>query len=168
MDGRGRVTFSGFSFRSAASSSLRKEYPDDSRNMLIHRFHDRTSLGKNGKTATYARKNRNEVPYRDLLVPEINLTIRTGDTISIHGLLFDDLTVGEMKRDGFCGPVYLKDSDDVIHECELTASNPEYADGSPLNGLVFTVDCPRESGLKAEVVKWSFRKAIPRRAGKTA
>ena len=111
-------------------------------------------------------KPRKEVPFRDLLVPEITLTIRSGDTLSVHGLLFDDLTVGEMKRDGFCGPVFLKDSDDVIHECELTATNPEYADGTPVHGLVFQVDCPRESGLKAEVVKWSFRKAYPRNGGK--
>ena len=116
-------------------------------------------------TAHHRKKGpsaRREVPYADLLVSRIDLTIRSGMTVSVHSLEFDDLTVREMKRDGFCGPVYLKDSDGVIHECELSANNPADVDGTPVGGLVFRVDCPRESGLDAEVTKYFAKKVCPR------
>ena len=108
--------------------------------------------------------NRPAVPYSNLLVERIDLSIRYGETVSVHSLYFDDLTVAEMKRDGFCGPVYLKDADDVIHECELTAVGEDELDGKPLNGLVFKIDCPRESGISgADVIRFSAKKKLPSR-----
>ena len=109
---------------------------------------------------------RTPVPYRDMLVRQVDLVVKNGDTLSANSLLFDDLTVGEMKRDGFCGPVYLKDADGVIHECELTAGNPEDGDleGDLVKGLVFRLVCPRESGITgASVVRYSFSTCPPKR-----
>ena len=40
------------------------------------------------------------------LITEITLLIeRYPGKVSRHGLLFDDLTVEEMYKDGFCGPI---------------------------------------------------------------
>lgn len=99
--------------------------------------------------------------YSHLLVKQIDLVVESCGKTTCHSLEFDDLTVAEMKRDGFCGPVFLEDSDGVEHECEVDAYNPEDVSGPVVGGLVFKVTCPRESGLKATVVKYNARKVFP-------
>lgn len=115
-------------------------------------------------TKVHANRMANTVPYRDMRVAKIDIMIRTGEKQTKHELWFDDLSAGEMKRDGFCGPVYLTDGDGGVHECELTAGHPEDMSGDIVRGLAFTVECPRESGIEAHVVHYSPKVVMPLRA----
>ena len=118
------------------------------------------------KNNRYHNTNRASVCYADMLVRAIDITISCGGHVTEQRLLFDDLTVREMKRDGFCGPVFLKDASDREHECELTAFPKDEHAGKAINGLVFTIDIP--SGCRihdASVVKYTTKKSLPATCG---
>ena len=114
------------------------------------------------KTRKHNHQDRSAVCYADMLVRAIDITISCGDAVTEQRLLFDDLTVREMKRDGFCGPVYLKDASDREYECELTAFPKDEHAGKAVNGLVFTIDVPDGCRIKgASVIKYSAKKTVP-------
>lgn len=81
---------------------------------------------------------------KERIVKEIDVTIRYKGKDSVHALYFDDdptfpLTENEMREYGFCGEVCFEEDDGKETELSLDASNPDYYDGSVIDGLAFNL-----------------------------
>ena len=93
------------------------------------------------------------------LITEITLLIeRYPGKVSRHGLLFDDLTVEEMYKDGFCGPIEFQTKKGT-ETAELLAGPAGEFDGQRLGQFVYRLSDP-ETGdrFPGKIKRMSFKK----------